>query len=177
MKQDMLYYEQNLPEMYKGQPVGLAKGMAFHESQSLFMEMQVGRSREFTEFLAKLLRDEFAFKSEEYSAASLYRKITRVTPDFIRVDADEVTYPMHVILRFEIEEMLINGDLNLDELPSCWDSKMQEYLGVKPISFSNGSRYSLVTRKFRLLSRLYKRCNYRINGDEKSKRDTFKYKR
>lgn len=53
-------YEQNLPEMYKGQPVGLTKGMTFHESQSLFMEMQVGRSREFTEFLAKLLRDEFA---------------------------------------------------------------------------------------------------------------------
>ncbi|ABV75841.1 carboxypeptidase M32 [Rickettsia rickettsii] len=131
-------YEQNLPEMYKGQPVGLAKGMAFHESQALFMEMQVGRSREFTEFLAKLLRDEFALKSEEYSAASLYRKITRVTPDFIRVDADELTYPMHVMLRFEIEEMLINSDLNLDELPSCWDSKMQEYLGVKPVSFSNG---------------------------------------
>ncbi|GAA5252992.1 hypothetical protein KNCP2_12800 [Candidatus Rickettsia kedanie] len=77
--------------MYKGQPVGLAKGMAFHESQSLFMEMQVGRSREFTEFLAKLLRDEFALKSEEYSAENLYRKITRVKPDFIRVDADEVT--------------------------------------------------------------------------------------
>ncbi|AAY61941.1 Thermostable carboxypeptidase [Rickettsia felis URRWXCal2] len=69
-------YEQNLPEMYKGQPVGHPKGMAFHESQSLFMEMQVGRSREFTEFLAKLLRDEFAFKSEEYSAENLYRKIT-----------------------------------------------------------------------------------------------------
>ncbi|WP_341787058.1 carboxypeptidase M32 [Rickettsia endosymbiont of Cantharis rufa] len=131
-------YEQNLPEMYKGQPVGRAKGMAFHESQSLFMEMQVGRSREFTEFLAKLLRDEFAFKSEEYSAENLYRAITRVTPDFIRVDADEVTYPMHVILRFEIEELLIGGDLNLDELPNFWDSKMQEYLGVKPSSFSNG---------------------------------------
>ncbi|HJD59951.1 MAG TPA: carboxypeptidase M32 [Rickettsia endosymbiont of Omalisus fontisbellaquei] len=131
-------YEQNLPEMYKGQPVGRAKGMAFHESQSLFMEMQVGRSREFTEFLAKLLRDEFAFKSEEYSAENLYRAITRVTPDFIRVDADEVTYPMHVILRFEIEELLIGGDLNLDELPNFWDSKMQEYLGVKPASFSNG---------------------------------------
>ncbi|KHO03081.1 carboxypeptidase M32 [Rickettsia felis] len=131
-------YEQNLPEMYKGQPVGHPKGMAFHESQSLFMEMQVGRSREFTEFLAKLLRDEFAFKSEEYSAENLYRKITKVKPDFIRVDADEVTYPLHVILRFEIEELLITGDLNLDELPSFWDNKMQEYLGIKPVSFSNG---------------------------------------
>jgi len=131
-------YEQNLPEMYKGQPVGLAKGMAFHESQSLFMEMQVGRSKEFTEFLAKLLHDEFNLKGEEYKADNLYRKIIKVKPDFIRVDADEITYPMHVILRFEIEELLIGGDLNLDELPSFWDSKMQEYLGVKPASFSNG---------------------------------------
>lgn len=131
-------YEQNLPEMYKGQPVGRAKGMAFHESQSLFMEMQVGRSREFTEFLAKLLRDEFNLKSEEYSADNLYRAITKVEPDFIRVNADEVTYPMHVILRFEIEELLISGELNLDELPNFWDSKMQEYLGIKPRSFSEG---------------------------------------
>lgn len=131
-------YEQNLPEMYKGQPVGLAKGMAFHESQSLFMEMQVGRSKEFTEFLAKLLHDEFNLKAEEYSAENLYRKITEVKPDFIRVDADEVTYPMHVILRFEIEELLTEGDLNLDELPNFWDNKMQEYLGVKPTNFSNG---------------------------------------
>ncbi|WP_347939345.1 carboxypeptidase M32 [Rickettsia oklahomensis] len=131
-------YEQNLPEMYKGQPVGLAKGIAFHESQSLFMEMQIGRSREFTEFLAKLLHNEFNIKGKEYSAENLYRKITRVMPDFIRVDADELTYPMHVILRFEIEELLINGDLNLDELPNFWDSKMEEYLGIKPSSFSNG---------------------------------------
>lgn len=131
-------YEQNLPSEYKGQPVGLAKGMAFHESQSLFMELQVGRSREFTEFLAKLLHDEFNLKTEEYSADNLYRQITRVEPSLIRVNADEVTYPMHVILRFEIEELLINGELNLDELPSFWDSKMQEYLGIKPTSFSDG---------------------------------------
>ncbi|EER22475.1 thermostable carboxypeptidase 1 [Rickettsia endosymbiont of Ixodes scapularis] len=130
----MLYMSRIYRKCIKGSRLSLLKAF---ESQSLFMEMQVGRSREFTEFLAKLLRDEFAFKSEEYSAESLYRKITRVTPDFIRVDADEVTYPMHVILRFEIEKMLINGDLNLDELPSFCDSKMQEYLGVKPVSFSN----------------------------------------
>jgi len=131
-------YEQNLPDMYKGQPVGLAKGMAFHESQSLFMEMQVGRSREFMEFLAKLLHDEFSLKTQEYSAENLYKRVTEVKPDFIRVDADEATYPMHVILRFEIEELLINGDLNLGELPNFWDSKMQEYLGIKPPNFSNG---------------------------------------
>ncbi|WP_342269791.1 carboxypeptidase M32 [Rickettsia endosymbiont of Orchestes rusci] len=131
-------YEQNLPSLYKNQPVGTAKGMAFHESQSLFMEMQVGRSKEFIEFLAKILRDEFAFKGAEYSADNLYKKVTRVKPDFIRVDADEVTYPMHVILRFELEELLIEGDLNLDELPKFWDTKMQEYLNIKPETVSKG---------------------------------------
>ncbi|MFY9589749.1 carboxypeptidase M32 [Rickettsia endosymbiont of Halotydeus destructor] len=131
-------YEQNLPNLYKNQPVGKAKGMAFHESQSLFMEMQVARSKEFIEFLAKLLKDEFAFKEAEYSADNLYKKVTRVKPDFIRVDADEITYPMHVILRFELEELLIEGDLNLDELPSYWDAKMQGYLNIKPETFSKG---------------------------------------
>ncbi|MCC8369103.1 MAG: carboxypeptidase M32 [Rickettsia endosymbiont of Oxypoda opaca] len=131
-------YEQNLPSLYKNQPVGDAKGMAFHESQSLFMEMQVAKSKEFIEFLAKLLKDEFAFKGSEYSADNLYKKVTRVKPDFIRVDADEVTYPMHVILRFELEELLIEGDLNLDELPSYWDTQMQEYLNIKPQAVSKG---------------------------------------
>jgi carboxypeptidase Taq len=131
-------YEQNLPDLYKNQLVGRAKGMAFHESQSLFMEMQVARSKEFIEFLAKLLRDEFAFKGEVYSAENLYKKVTRVKPGFIRVDADEVTYPMHVILRFEIEELLIKGDLTLDELPSFWNDKMVEYLNIKPATDSNG---------------------------------------
>jgi len=131
-------YEQSLPLLYKNQPVGKAKGMAIHESQSLFMEMQVGRSREFIEFLAKLLRDEFGFNGLEYSSDNLYKLITLVKPDFIRVDADEVTYPMHVILRFEIEEALINGDLTLDELPEFWNGKMQEYLGISPKSYSEG---------------------------------------
>lgn len=131
-------YEQNLPKQYKNQPVGQAKGMAFHESQSLFMEMQVARSQQFTEFLAKLLRDEFNFKGEEYSSRNLYKIMTKVKRDFIRVDADEITYPMHVILRFEIEELLINDNLDLDELPNFWNSKMQEYLNIKPSTNSLG---------------------------------------
>jgi len=131
-------YEQNLPSKYKNQPVGKAKGMAVHESQSLFMEMQIGRSREFTEFLSKFLRDKFEFKGLEYSSDNIYKLITRVKPDLIRVDADEVTYPMHVILRFELEEALINGDVTLDELPVYWNNKMQEYLGITPKTDSDG---------------------------------------
>ncbi|EER22312.1 MULTISPECIES: carboxypeptidase M32 [spotted fever group] len=131
-------YEQNLPANYKNQFVGKAKGMAIHESQSLFMEMQVGRSKEFMEFLAKLLRDEVAFQGPEYSSENLYKLATRVKRNFIRVDADEVTYPLHVILRYEIEEALINNDLTLDELPLYWNQKMQEYLGITPDSDREG---------------------------------------
>ncbi|WP_341764147.1 carboxypeptidase M32 [Candidatus Tisiphia endosymbiont of Beris chalybata] len=125
-------YEYNLPAQYKNQPVGKGKGMAIHESQSLFMEMQVGRSQEFCEFLATLLRDEFDFKGTEYTADNLYKLVTRVAPSFIRVDADEVTYPLHVIIRFELEEALINGELSLDDLPYYWNNKIQEYLGIMP---------------------------------------------
>jgi len=83
--------------------------MAFHESQSLIMEMQACTSLEFTEFLAQLLKDEFNISGSEYSGENLYRLMTRVHPSFIRVEADEVTYPLHVILRFEIEQQIING--------------------------------------------------------------------
>ena len=131
-------YEQNLPANYKNQLVGKAKGMAIHESQSLLMEMQVGRSKEFCEFLSKLLNDEFGLKGQEYSADNLYKLNTRVRPSLIRVDADEVTYPMHVMLRFEIEELLINKELTLDGIPDFWNKKMQEYLGVVPNTNSEG---------------------------------------
>lgn len=131
-------YEQNLPDNYKNQPVGKAKGMAIHESQSLLMEMQIGRSKAFCELLAKLLHNEFGFKGQEYSAENLYKLNTRVKPSLIRVDADEVTYPMHVMLRFEMEELLINKELALNDIPDFWNKKMQEYLGVRPNSNNDG---------------------------------------
>ncbi|MGI4776276.1 MAG: carboxypeptidase M32 [Janthinobacterium lividum] len=131
-------YEMNLPKEYSSKNAGKALGMAFHESQSLIMEMQACRSLEFTEFLAKLLKDEFGFKGEEYSHINLFRLLTEVRPGFIRVDADEVTYPLHVILRFEIEEEFLNGSLNVEGLPEYWNSKMKEYLGIVPTSYKNG---------------------------------------
>lgn len=131
-------YELNLPQDYVHQPVGSPKGMAVHESQSLFMEKQVGKSMEFCEFLSKLLSDEFNLKGQENSADNLYKISNRVTPSFIRIDADEVTYPMHVILRFEIEELLINGEISLKDLPKVWNDKMQQYLGVTPKNDSDG---------------------------------------
>lgn len=131
-------YQQNLPEKYINQPVGKPKGMAFHESQSLIMEMQACTSLEFTEFLAQLLKDKFNISGPEYSGENLYRLMTRVHPSFIRVEADEVTYPLHVILRFEIEQQIINGKIKAADLPELWNSKMKEYLGVIPDSDSNG---------------------------------------
>lgn len=131
-------YEQSLPVNYKNQSVGRAKGMAIHESQSLIMEMQIGRTREFCAFLSKLLRDEFQLTGEMYSEQNLYLLNTRVKPSCIRVDADEVTYPMHIILRSEIEELLINKTLDLADLPSCWNDKMSKYLGIISKDNKNG---------------------------------------
>lgn len=131
-------YQQNLPAKYRNQPVGGPKGMSFHESQSLIMENQVGTSRSFMEYLAKMLQDEFSFSGPEYSADNLYKLVTRVKPSFIRVDADEATYPLHVILRFEIEEAIIEGNLRAFELPELWNSKMQEYLGMQDLHWPSG---------------------------------------
>lgn len=125
-------YQQNLPQDYRDQLVGAPKGMAFHESQSIIMERQVCTSPGFMDFLARLLRDEFGFKGQAYEAENLYKLLTRVTPSFVRVDADEVTYPLHVILRFEVEEAIIEGSVKAKDLPTLWNAKMQESLGITP---------------------------------------------
>jgi carboxypeptidase Taq len=126
-------YEMNLPIDWYGQPVGTACGMAIHESQSLLMEMQVSRSREFVSFLTKAIRDEFkehVANPESLTEENLWRHFAKVSPGFIRVDADEVTYPLHVMLRFEIERELLEGRLALKDLPEVWDEKMTAYLGL-----------------------------------------------
>jgi carboxypeptidase Taq len=127
-------YEQNLPLAWLGQPVGRARSMAVHESQSLFLEMQISRSREFATFVAPLLAEAFPEAAGEapatFSADNLYRLATRVTPSFIRVDADEVTYPCHVILRFELERDLVSGALAVKDVPDAWDHHMQRLLGI-----------------------------------------------
>jgi carboxypeptidase Taq len=131
-------YQQNLPSLYKNQLIGNFKGFAFHESQSLIMEKQIGTSLAFLEFYTKLLSDEFGIKGKEYSAENLFKIKTRVKPSFIRIDADEVTYPMHVILRSEIEEKIINGEIAAVDLPEIWNEKMQTYLGITPDTYANG---------------------------------------
>src|SRR5215212_4544596 len=94
-------YEQGRPEKWRRQPVGLARGMTLHESQSLLIEMQAGRSREFVSYLAPALREAFGGTGPAWSAENLYCIYTQVEPGFIRVDADEVTYPAHILIRYE----------------------------------------------------------------------------
>ena len=126
-------YEQGLPTSWRNQPVGLARSMALHESQSLLMEMQACRSKEFLEFLTPSIQDTFAgdnAKDLSWSSENIQRLYLKVERGFIRVDADEATYPMHIILRFEMERDLINGDIEVKDIPELWDDKMLAYLGL-----------------------------------------------
>ncbi|MDD9878262.1 MAG: carboxypeptidase M32 [Magnetovibrio sp.] len=131
-------YERGLPERWRRQPVGEALGMSVHESQSLLIEMQVCRSRPFIGWAAPVMRDAFAGEGPAWEEENLYRLHTRVRPDFIRVDADEVTYPAHVILRTRLEKALLAEDMSLDDLPAAWNDGMKELLGIVPPSDREG---------------------------------------
>jgi len=125
-------YDRGLPEQWRGQPVGDACGMAIHESQSLLVEMQACRSPEFLRFMAPLAREAFGGSGPAWEADNLIRIYNRVRPGFIRVDADEVTYPAHVILRYRLETAMIDGDLAVGDLPGAWNDGMRELLGIVP---------------------------------------------
>jgi carboxypeptidase Taq len=122
-------YEQNLPREWLGQPVAEARSMAIHESQSLAFEMQLGSHPGFARVIAPLVREAFG-DQPAFEPNNLWRLLTRVKRGRIRVDADEVTYPAHVILRYEIERALIEGRIEPEDVPALWDAKMQELLGL-----------------------------------------------
>jgi carboxypeptidase Taq len=121
-------YEQNLPREWLGQPVALARSMAIHESQSLSFEMQLGGHPGFARQLSPLLAEAFGAQPA-FEPGNLTRLLTRVAPGLIRVEADEVTYPAHVILRYEIERALIAGEAEVDDIPALWDAQMLALLG------------------------------------------------
>jgi carboxypeptidase Taq len=122
-------YEQNLPRDWLGQPVAHARSMALHESQSLSFEMQLGRHPGFVSQLAPMIVARFGAQPA-FEPQNLQRLMTRVQPGLIRVDADEVTYPAHIILRYEIERPLIEGEIEPEDVPALWDAKMLELLGL-----------------------------------------------
>lgn len=131
-------YEMGLPEQWHNQPVGEARGMAFHESQSLLVEMQLAINPDFLHYAAPLIRQEFGKDGDAWSADNIYKNVTRVSRSLIRVDADEVTYPAHVIMRYRIEKQLISGELEAKDIPQAWASHMRDLLGVTPDSDGNG---------------------------------------
>lgn len=122
-------YEAGLPEKWDNLPVGEARNMCLHESQSLFFEKQIFLTMPFLTFFTGEIHDCLT-DSRKFTADEIWHSAIRVEPSYIRVDADEVSYPLHVILRFEIEKDLINGQILPGEIPELWDMKMQQYLGL-----------------------------------------------
>lgn len=127
-------YEQGLPAQLSHMPIGKARGMAMHESQSLFVEMQVSRSREFWEWAMPVVTQHLGEEAlKGWDIEDILVHVHRVRPGLIRVDADEATYPLHVILRFEIEQDLVAGKLAPRDIPEVWNAKMTEYLGLSAL--------------------------------------------
>lgn len=123
-------YEQNLPKKWAHWPLGRARGMAVHESQSLFVEKQLGRNPAFWRWALPTVEKHLG---EDWSMDDILPHVHQVSRGLIRVDADEVTYPLHIILRFELEQDLISGRLETRDLPEAWDARMQAYLGLSTI--------------------------------------------
>ena len=125
-------YERGLPEGWARQPVGAASGMAAHESQSLIVEMQACRSDPFLGWLSGELVAAFDGAGPAWAPSNLARLWRRVERGCIRVDADEMTYPAHVILRTRLERAMVAGDLSVADLPGAWAEEMRRLLGITP---------------------------------------------
>lgn len=122
-------YEGGLPAHWDNLPIGRARNLCLHESQSLLFEKQIFLSAPFIEHFTSYIHAQLPTTSA-YCAHELRNAATSVQPSYIRVEADEVTYPLHVILRFEIEKELINGKIEAKDIPEIWDRKMKKYLGL-----------------------------------------------
>ena len=131
-------YEQGLPVEHAGTPLGQACSLGIHESQSRLWENQVGRSRPFMDYLMGRLKDTFPDRTADLNPDILYRAFNVVRPSLIRIEADEVTYNLHVLLRFELERALFRSDVEVADLPALWNERMTAYLGVTPENDSEG---------------------------------------
>jgi carboxypeptidase Taq len=131
-------YEQGLPHAHHATALGRAAGMGVHESQSRLWENQVGRGRAFWRHFEPRFRGIFAAQTAAVSSDELYLAVNEVAPTLIRVEADEVTYNLHIILRFEIEQRLFAGTLAVADLPAAWNAAAQELLGLTPANDREG---------------------------------------
>jgi len=131
-------YELNLPREHAFAPAGFARGASAHESQSLMLEMMAGRSKEFLEFLAPLLHEYFGGDKTCWTAKNVLNYFRRIDDDYIRVEADEISYPLHVILRYRLERALLSGDLSVDDIPGAWNEMFHKLFGRTPPNHAKG---------------------------------------
>jgi carboxypeptidase Taq len=124
-------YEQGRRRDLDFQPAGEANGLGVHESQSRLWENQVGRSREFCEWALPLWQKHFPQNMDGVDSETLWQAVNLVEPSLIRVEADEATYNVHIMIRYELEKKLIAGDLEIDDLPDAWDDMYEEFLGIR----------------------------------------------
>ncbi len=117
---------------------GTGASMAMHESQSRFYENNIGRSKEFWEPIYEKLVSTFPKQLGDVTLDKFITGINKVKPGLIRIDADELTYPLHIIIRYELEKMIFNDEITVEELPEAWNKKCEEYLGIKPETDSEG---------------------------------------
>ena len=124
-------YEQGRRRDLDFQPAGEANGLGVHESQSRLWENQIGRSHEFCEWALPMWQKHFPQNMDGVDSEALWQAVNLVEPSLIRVEADEATYNMHIMIRYEIEKKLIAGDLEIDDLPDAWDDMYEEFLGIR----------------------------------------------
>lgn len=125
-------YDLGLPHGWRDQPVGRNRGMALEESQSLLLEMVVVRSRPFVQYLRPLLEKHLGVSGPDWEPENVYRNLTRVQRSLIRVEADELTYPAHIMVRYDLEKRLLDGSLTVTDLPAAWNEGMESRLGLRP---------------------------------------------
>jgi len=131
-------YDQGLPSGQYGLPAGQAVSLGIHESQSRLWENLVGRSRPFWDHFFAEAQHRFPRALDDVSPEDFYFAINDVRPSLIRVEADEATYNLHILIRFELEQALLGGDLPVADLPGAWNEKYRQYLGIEPPNFAQG---------------------------------------
>jgi carboxypeptidase Taq len=131
-------YNQGIPRSLARTPLWDGASPGMHESQSRLWENMIGRSRSFWTHAFPGLQSAFPQQMADVDAEAYYRAVNRVRPSYIRVDADELTYNLHIMLRFEIENDLLEGRLRVEDVPEAWNAKLQEYLGLPPPPAADG---------------------------------------
>src|SRR5580698_7293558 len=125
-------YDLGLPLQWRDQPVGRDRGLALEESQSLLFEMNLCRSRSFVKYVRPLMEKHLQVSGAEWQDTNLYRHLIRVRRSTIRMDADELTYPVHIMLRYDLEKKMLEGSLPVADLPEAWNANLEQRLNIRP---------------------------------------------